>query len=1136
MKLLSRCVNSRLRFDQTARIASRELLHCAVLLLGLFQCCLAQVNVLTYHNDNSRTGQNLAENILTPSNVQTSSFGKLFTVPVDGKVDAQPLYVSALDIPGRGIHNVVFAATEHDSVYAADADSGTIYWQVSLLKPNETPSDNRSCGQVTPEIGVTGTPVIDLTSRPHGTIYIIAMSKDAGNNYYHRLHALDIATGAEQFQGPVDVTASYPGSGDNSRAGTVVFDPKQYKSRPGMLLLNGVLYTGWSSHCDIRPYTGWLIGYDKATLQQTSIFNFAPNGEGTSLWGAGGGVAADSNNNIFVQLANGTFDTTLNSQGFPSSGDYGNAFARLSTSNSQLQVVDYWTMANTVAESNRDQDLGSGSLVLLPDLTDASGNVRHLGTGAGKDGNIYVFDRDNMGKFNAVDNRNLYQELPGGLAGAEFAAPAWFNGKIYYGAVNDVIRAFDVSSATLSSSPSSTTASSHPFPSPGTSPSISANGASNGILWALENSNPAVLHAYDASNLRTELYASSQAPSSRDAFGAGNKWVTPTVANGKVFVGTLNSVAVFGLLTGSQALVTPGSLSFGLQPIGVASASKSVGVINTGRSPLNVSRISIDGPNASDFAVHDTCGSLVAAGLNCTVSVTFQPTASGVRVASLSLTDDAGNSPQVITLSGSASPATVTTAVGTWAVASGNDQTLNLLATVTNAAGNANGGTVRFTLLNGTSPIGSPVTSDSVSNGRASASYVLPANTAAGTYTILAEYSGSNDISGSSDNTHSVTLLPANPQLGPLVFVPVRPCRLVDTRNVNGPLGGPIMSGNSTREFPVASSCVSVPPSVAAYSLNVTVVPQSQLSYLTVWQAGTAKPFVSTLNSDGRIKANATIVAAGSNGNVSVYATDPTHVILDVNGYFAPPGVAAGLGFYALPPCRVVDTRAGSGALSGPSLSAGVPRSFPILSSACNVPSDAQGYSLNFTAIPRTTLSYLTVWPTGQTQPFTSVLNSPTGAVTANAALTPAGSNGQISVFATDTTDLVIDIDGYFGAPGDGLSLYLTTACRVLDTRTGSGAPPFNGTLPARLEGDGCSIPATAQAAVLNATVVPSGPFPYLTVWPDGLPRPNVSTLNAYDGSVSSNMAISPVSNGYINAFGTNPANLILDVVSYFAR
>ncbi len=1112
-----------------------RLLGLALLVICILPPCQGQVNVLTYHNDNARTGQNLAESILTPANVQTASFGKLFTVPVDGKVDAQPLYLSALNMPGRGIHNVVYAATEHDSVYAFDAESGTVYWQVSLLKNGETTSDIRACGQVTPEIGITATPVIDLTSGPHGTIYLVAMSKDGSGTYYQRLHALDITTGAEEFQGPVDVAGTYPGSGDNSSGGTVVFDPKQYKSRPGMLLLNGIVYTGWSSHCDIRPYTGWLMGYNKSTLQQTSVINFAPNGEGASLWGAGGGIAADSQNNIFVQLANGTFDATLNGQGFPSSSDFGNAFARLSTSGSQVQVTDYWTMSNTVSESSRDQDLGSGSLVLLPDVTDSSGTVRHLGTGAGKDRNIYVFDRDNMGKFNAANDNALYQELPGGLGGSQFAAPAWFNGKVYYGAVGDVIRAFDVNSATLSSTPSSTTSPSHPFPSPGTTPSISASGTSNGILWAVENSNPAVLHAYDASNLATELYSSNQAASSRDQFGAGNKWITPTIANGKVFVGTTNSVAVFGLLSGSQATVAVANVSFPVQAIGFPSAPIAVTVMNTGRSPLNVNRIAISGVNPSDFRESDTCGSATGVGLNCTVSITFQPSAGGIRTATLSVVDDAANSPQVIALSGTGSPATTTLAVDTWAINSAGSQALTLLANVASAGTAVAGGNVTFTVLNGTVPVGSSVASGTVSNGRASATYTLPANTPSGTYTIQAAYNGTSTLSPSSDNAHALTVVPADPASGPLVFVPVTPCRVVDTRNPNGPSGGPKLSPGSTRDFPIASSCLSIPPQVAAYSLNVTVVPDSQLNYLTIWQAGAPKPAVSTLNSDGRIKANAAIVPAGTDGSVSMYATDPTHVILDINGYFVPGQPSVGLAFYPLTPCRVVDTRSGNGALAGPSLDAGTVRSFPILSSSCNLPSNAQAYSLNITAVPQTTLSYATVWPTGQPQPLASVLNSPTGTVTANAALTPAGTNGAISVFATDTTDLVIDVNGYFAAPGTGLSLYLLTACRLLDTRTASAGQSFSGTLPVRVFGGGCSIPATAKAAVFNATIVPPGAFSYLTLWPDGQIQPVVSTLNAYDGAVTSNMAISMAANGYINAFAANPTQLILDIASYFA-
>lgn len=510
-----------------------------------FYACSGGTNVLTYHNDNSRTGQNLTETVLTLSNVKSASFGKLFTVTLDGKVDAQPLYVSAVGQAGVPQASIVYAVTEHDSVYAVDARTGAIHWKVSLLGTGETPSDPRGCGQVTPEIGITGTPVIDLKAGPQGTIYAVAMSKDSKGNYYQRLHALNIATGAEEFGGPVTIEASYPGTGDNTMNGRVIFDPKQYKSRPGLLLLNGTVYTSWGSHCDIRPYTGWIIGYNETTLQQTTVFNFAPNGNEAALWGAGGGVAADANGNIFVQVANGTFDTTLTKQGFPDKADYGNAFMKLTLSQGQLQATDYWTMYNTVSESDHDEDLGSGGLTLLADVVDKNGKTRHLGTGAGKDANIYVFDRDNMGKFNPNNNSTLYQELPNGLGGGEYASPAWFNGTVYYGAVGDVIRAFKVTQALLSTQPTSTTQTT--FAYPGSTPAISANGSSNGILWAVENSNPAVLHAYEAGNLAVELYNSSQ-EGTRDQFGPGNKFITPTIADGKVFVGTTTGVAAFGLL------------------------------------------------------------------------------------------------------------------------------------------------------------------------------------------------------------------------------------------------------------------------------------------------------------------------------------------------------------------------------------------------------------------------------------------------------------------------------------------------------------------------------------------------------------------------------------------------------------
>lgn len=500
---------------------------------------MSAANVSTYHNDNARTGQNLAETLLNPGNVAAATFGKVEVFSVDGKVDAQPLYLSNVTIPGQGAHNVLYAVTEHDSVYAFDAASGAILWHVSLLGAGETTSDDRGCGQVSPEIGVTATPVIDRT---RGAVYVIAMSKNGGS-YFQRLHALNVTTGAELFGGPKNIQATFPGTGDGSSGGNVIFDPKQYKERPGMLLLNGVVYTGWSSHCDIRPYTGWIMGYDASTLAQTSVLNVIPNGNEGSIWMSGAGLAADSSGNIYFLDANGTFETTLDSKGFPSQGDFGNAFLKLSTAGG-LAVADYFATFDTVSQSNIDNDLGSGGAMVLPDLTDGSGQVQHLAVGAGKDGNIYVVNRDAMGKFNSSSN-NIYQQLSGVLSGSVFSAPAYFNNTLYYGAVGDRIKAFAVTNARLSSAPTSQTG--NTFPYPGSTPGVSANGTANAILWAAENGSTAVLHAYDATDLSHELYNSNQS-GSRDQFGAGNKFITPTIANGRVYVGTTNGVAVFGLL------------------------------------------------------------------------------------------------------------------------------------------------------------------------------------------------------------------------------------------------------------------------------------------------------------------------------------------------------------------------------------------------------------------------------------------------------------------------------------------------------------------------------------------------------------------------------------------------------------
>ena len=498
------------------------------------------INVLTYHNDVARTGQNLNETILTTANVKSTSFGMVGNLSVDAGVDAEPLYVSNLTL-GGGVHNVVYVVTENDSVYAFDAETFVQLWHMSVLGANETASDNRGCGQVSPIIGITSTPVIDLSAGTHGEIFLVAMSLDNGGNYHQRLHALDLTTGAETSGSPVTVQATFP-----TTNGTTTFDPKQYKERAALLLLNGVIYTTWASHCDDGPYQGWIMGYNETTLARASVLNVTPNGSDGAIWMAGDGPAADSSGNIYFLDANGTFDDTLNSNGFPEHGDYGNAFIKISTAGNNLSVVDYFTMFNTDSESDADEDLGSGGEMLLPDLQDTQGNTWQLAVGAGKDGHIYVANRSLMGKFNTNNDSAIYQEIDSnGLGGGVWSVPAYFNNKVYYGAVSDHLRAFSIANAKLSTPAGSMSAES--FGYPGTTPGISANGNANGIVWAVENNGGGVLHAYDATNLATELYNSNQATNNRDHF-ADNKFITPMIANGKVYVGTPNGVAVFGLL------------------------------------------------------------------------------------------------------------------------------------------------------------------------------------------------------------------------------------------------------------------------------------------------------------------------------------------------------------------------------------------------------------------------------------------------------------------------------------------------------------------------------------------------------------------------------------------------------------
>jgi hypothetical protein len=370
-----------------------------------------------------------------------------------------------------------------------------------------------------------------------------------------------------------------------------------------------------------------------------------------------------------------------------------------------------------------------------------------------------------------------------------------------------------------------------------------------------------------------------------------------------------------------------------------------------------------------------------------------------------------------------------------------------------------------------------------------------------------------------------------------LRLVPVTPCRIADTRNANGPFGGPFLTGGVSRGFTVPNSACGIPLTAGAYSINATVVPKRSLGFLTMFPCGQALPLASTLNSiDGRVKAGAAIVPAGTGGAVCGFASDDTDLILDINGYFVSATNTSALAFYPLTPCRLVDTREATAPLGGPSLVGNTARTFPILSSSCNVPSAAQVYSLNYTSVPKDKLGFLTTWPTGQAQPLVSTLNAPTGAVTANAAIVPAGTDGAVSVFVTNDSDLVIDINGYFAPPGPGgLSLFPLAPCRVLDTRNPMGSQAFAGDLAVNVAASGCGALGSAESYVLNATAVPQGPLGFLTIWPQGTTQPLVSTLNAVDGSVTSNMAIVPTTNGSVSVFAPNPTHLVLDISAYFA-
>ena len=504
----------------------------------------------TYHNDNLRTGQNLSETVLALSNVNQNQFGKLFSYPIDGMAFASPLYVANVSIPGQGYHNVVYVATENDSVYAFDADglSTTPLWHVSFLKSGVTTipcADTGECGDILTQIGITSTPVIDQTG---GTIYVVAATKEGTSTWVQRLHALDITTGAEKFGGPVVLQASLPGTGSGSSGGNVAFDPLRENQRAGLLLNGGVLYIAFGSHGDNSPWHGWVLGYNSTTLLQTMMYDTTPNGNGGGIWQGGGGLATDATGDIYYVTSNGNFD--VNTGGV----DYGDSVQKLSPTGT---VVDYFTPHDQQNMDVNNLDLGAGGPVMLVDQT--TGSYPHLLITAGKSGTIYVINRDSLGHYNASNDNQIVQSLvsvlPNGtVESGNFSTPVFFNGYVYFGAVNDVIRAFQLTNGLLSTTPTSQSAAIYGVR--GASFAVSANTTSNGILWALQNNgasadndvgNPGVLFAYNADNLAIELYDSSQA-GSRDTLDNAVKFAIPLVANGKVFVAGQTQLTAFGLL------------------------------------------------------------------------------------------------------------------------------------------------------------------------------------------------------------------------------------------------------------------------------------------------------------------------------------------------------------------------------------------------------------------------------------------------------------------------------------------------------------------------------------------------------------------------------------------------------------
>ena len=514
----------------------------AALILAL-TAAAATAQVTTSQYDNFRTGATLHEKILTPQNINVKQFGKIGAFRVDGPVYAQPLFLPSVEIPGKGTHDVLFVATEHDSVYAFDANrpGDPPLWKVSFLDKTRditVPSEDVvQCPFIRPDVGITSTPVIDLKT---GTLYVLARTmirhKVGNDEFFQHLHALAITTGVEKFGGPKLIKASVPGKGAGTVKGQVTFDPLHENPRAALTLANNGLYLTWASSCDVDPYHGWVIAYDAQTLAQKAVLNVNPDGSEAGIWLSDTGPAVDADGNLFVPTGNGTFDAASGGR------DYGDSVLKLD--GASLAIRDYFTPYDQERISGADADVGSSGPTLLPDQTGAH---RHLLLQPTKDSTIYVIDRDNMGKYHR-DSNALVETVK--LTGGGYGAMAYWNGHVYFAASDDKLRSYAIKNAQLTT----TAASSITFANPGATPSISADGKQNAIVWAIAtktwngpDTKPAVLYAFDAAKLGQPIYTSEQ-NSQRDRAAMATRFVIPVVAKGRVYFGTRSEVEVYGLL------------------------------------------------------------------------------------------------------------------------------------------------------------------------------------------------------------------------------------------------------------------------------------------------------------------------------------------------------------------------------------------------------------------------------------------------------------------------------------------------------------------------------------------------------------------------------------------------------------